>query len=182
MLGPMNRTWIYTPRSHDRVFANRFTPSLVVQTLPNKSRIVWGGVRLTYAAAVPKNWWRDSARAVAASLVSATGGVAWDENGEIGLVVPHEYAWEVNMQMNLARSVCLGSRDRCGEEKNNTALVMCGAASFDLLDDCLIVARKSPEKRYLVLVDNEIRVYFSLEDWENSRNVSPLEQLAECAD
>lgn len=61
--------------------------------LANGSRVVEGDyAELVYSTVVPCRWWRDTARRVAEQIVQEVGGLAWDNQGSIHLIVPLEAA------------------------------------------------------------------------------------------
>lgn len=104
--------FIYRPRAGDRVFAYQAHETIVVVSWVNGCRHVIGGTLLRYSTAVPGRWWRSSATMVATQVVASVGGIAWDDQGEVSLVVPTEWVGGVHRLMVAARSVA--SRDARG--------------------------------------------------------------------
>lgn len=85
-------TFIYHPRSGDRVFAWADHPEIGVINWDNGCRHVVGGAHLSVVAVHPGKWWRDQATTVAAALVQAAGGIAWDDQGKVSLILPERWA------------------------------------------------------------------------------------------
>ena len=92
------KTFIYHPRSGDRVFETGDLSRLIVIRWENYSRHVLGGTEFAVdAQGRPRNW----ARRGAAEAVEEYGGLAWDEQGTIHAVVPEAYrseAWAIWLQ------------------------------------------------------------------------------------
>lgn len=80
--------FIYAPQSGSRIFAANPDNGVVLVTYPNGSAHVFGGELLSVFAATPKRYWRPEAREAAAAIVAAVGGVAFDQQGTISMVVP----------------------------------------------------------------------------------------------
>jgi hypothetical protein len=132
----MTTTFIYAPRSGDRVFAARPAddgiPAIV--TWPgNGCRHLIGGVHLAYEASAPRRHWRDAARRMASLIIDAVGGVAWDDRGTIHVAVPRESAGSADRWMRAARAAALG--DHPVTERldwatlNEASLALAGAGS-----------------------------------------------------
>lgn len=119
-------TFVYRPQSGDRVFACHPTADIVVVEWANGCRHVVGGVKLAYHTAGQGQWWRTAARAMADAIIPATGGVAWDCQGEVSLVVPCWCAVEVHRRMVSARP----HHDEGEDDRKEAALVVAGAALF----------------------------------------------------
>ena len=96
------RSFIYCPNSGDRVIAQKDSVWVRVTRWVNGCRHADGGVRLTYESAMQGSWWRDGARAMAASIIEATGGIAWDDQGDVSLQVPAHWALEADRWMQAA--------------------------------------------------------------------------------
>lgn len=140
--------FIYCPKSGDRVLrehgasatAHKAHPDLAVIRWQNGSRHVIGGVHLIYEASQSGRWWRTAARTMATALIHVAGGIAWDEQGAIHLVVPVPSAYRVDEMMDAARAADLGpcrirqdgvhGDSPTPEEvaRNQAALILCGAA------------------------------------------------------
>lgn len=86
--------FVYAPRSGDRVFAQQTHPEVAVIKWSNGCRHVIGGVTLRWYTANPGAHWRAQCRALCAAVVRATGGIAWDAQGEVTLRVPVGHAWD----------------------------------------------------------------------------------------
>jgi len=127
-------TWIYKPRSGDRVFAQREHPELAVHTWEDGCRHVAGGVLLSVVAAEAGAWWRDDATALAKAIVAVAGGLAWDEQGTITLIVPASAALQAARL--LARGEALHARGNgLLGEANLVRLVTAGARLTSSLRD-----------------------------------------------
>jgi len=109
----MKQFFIYRPKSGDRVVAENATSEVAVAHWSNGSRHVVGALtRLDYFAAAPKGWWRTAACKAAESVVAAVGGVAWDDQGQVSLVVPIRWALEAHRIMK-----AVGGRDAAIDEQ-----------------------------------------------------------------
>lgn len=116
------RTFVYQPRSGDRVFAQKEASSVTVTLFANGSRVVEGDyVELAYNAAAPGRWWRDTARRVAEQIVQAVGGLAWDNQGSIHLIVPPAAALTAASIMQAAGGEDLQWEDRVRAASGATA-------------------------------------------------------------
>jgi hypothetical protein len=93
--------FVYRPCSGDRVFAERPTPEVAVVRHANGCRHILGGYHINWRTAEPGVWWRDLARIFARQAVHMLGGIAWDEQGEVNLVVP-AYAEVINLMERLS--------------------------------------------------------------------------------
>lgn len=80
--------FIYCPKSGNRVFAWKTHEEIASIEWRNGCRHVVGGCCLSYATACPGSWWRSDAKRMAEVIVRRSGGVAWDEQGQVSLVVP----------------------------------------------------------------------------------------------
>jgi len=89
----MATVFIYQPTTGDRVFHCRPSDCIRVVVWQNGCRHVTGGVHFSWQTANPRQHWRGAAVTMARAIVEAVGGVAWDENGVIHLVVPHTRAY-----------------------------------------------------------------------------------------
>lgn len=85
--------FIYCPLSGDRVFKENASPEILIVRWQNGSRHIVGGVRLTYYASDPGEYWREAAVRAASQFLSVFPGVAWDDQGQINLIVPVRYAY-----------------------------------------------------------------------------------------
>lgn len=87
-----NQTFVYSPKSHNPVFAMTPGPAklTVVQWDNQSHHIVGEHVVLRFPAANPKQWWRNDARVFLTKIASAIGGVAWDDHGVMNIAVAPE--------------------------------------------------------------------------------------------
>ena len=97
-------TFIYTPKSGCRLFSSKDTNFVGRVTYINSSHHVMGGVKLEFpAAAQGRAYWRPAAKQMADMLVTTYGGVAWDHQGTICMVVPRRAAKQAIAAMEAAR-------------------------------------------------------------------------------
>lgn len=151
-LVPPAVTFIYTPRSHDRVFAESARAGIAVVRWANRSRHVVGGVLLYYPAACPGAWWRTRARDTATAIVRAVGGVAWDENGAIRLIVPVGCAGFADRLMRAARGGALRTSAKSygddavygSDDAHNEAAVLVEGSGTVRVDTGRVVAACTP--------------------------------------
>lgn len=80
--------FIYCPKSGDRVFAVTQSSEIAVVCHGNGSRTVVGGCCLSWQTAMPGKHWRAAARQMAKAIVEGCGGIAWDEQGVVSIIVP----------------------------------------------------------------------------------------------
>jgi len=104
--------WIYHPRSGSRIIAQRFHEAICVVRYGNGSQHVVGGVKLSYRSAEAKRLWRDNARRLSEQLVNAYGGISWDNQGEISIVVPFESAIYVSRLFEAVSGGLISNNDR----------------------------------------------------------------------
>lgn len=137
----MGTTWIYRPRSGDRVRAIIGSAHLGWVEYPNGCRHVVGDLgHLVYEAAQPGRWWRDTATTAACEIVSAIrGGAAWDEQGRVHLLVPHEHAAGADRVMRDVRP----HEDAAEDHRNAGALFSAGAAEVVLEQGRLMLRPKA---------------------------------------
>ena len=81
--------FIYRPNSGSRIFAERFKPELLVFTWGNGCRHVVGGTHLVLRPQGSREG-REVARRLAESAVFLHGGVAWDEQGCVQVILPSQ--------------------------------------------------------------------------------------------
>lgn len=122
--GTLGPTFIYCPRSGDRVFAENPCSAVVVVKWSNGCRHVLGGIALSYWTAEPGNHWRNEARIAAASLIAACGGIAWDDQGSISLVVPRAAGVQVD---GLMKKIAASAGKSVPADQNIPALILEGA-------------------------------------------------------
>lgn len=98
--------FIYHPRSGDRIFATNVHggTGIVLVRWQNGCAHVVGGVHLTWGTACPGQHWRNDARAIATHVVNSFGGVAWDDQGIIHLIVPHGTSGVADRLMRATRT------------------------------------------------------------------------------
>ncbi len=97
--------FIYQPKSGDRVFAQNEGNTIQVVRWSNGCRHVYGGIMFEFNAASQGLYWRGQAVRMATMLVAKVGGIAWDTQGVISVVVPHQHAKMVLMWMSAAAKV-----------------------------------------------------------------------------
>lgn len=95
------RSFIYCPRSGDRVFAENILPGtkLGVVEWSNACRHITGGVEVSFNAAIAGKWWRDAARDLTAHVVNEFGGVTWDDRGDIHAHLPPQGIHHLNQYL-----------------------------------------------------------------------------------
>lgn len=144
-----NVTFVYCPRSGDRVFAEKILSQEVqVVKWPNNSRHIVGGVALSYCASVPGQYWRGQARTAAQSLISAGGGVAWDEQGSINLVVPLSLAYQADQVMRAARGAATGQAVVFEDENRaNEARMLLSGVTYLTVDEYGFGFKAEPTRR-----------------------------------
>lgn len=152
--------FVYCPKSGSRVFASAPTSGIVTVRWNNGSLHVAGGVRLTYPAAAPGHWWRDVARKVATAIVTDTrhggtgprlGGVAYDEQGTITLIVPEGTAATVDRLMRAAarhalRRVGGGPEHYADASEENAVAILLDGGDIDR-DTGAVVGSRGPIAR-----------------------------------
>lgn len=121
--------FIYRPTTGDRVFSEFSSEWIKIIKWKNGCRHVIGGTHLVFDAAMSRQYWRGIARRLAAAIVAAKSGVAWDERGTINLIVPVHEAFRAHELMCTAASTHV--RGRVTTDANVAALVSSGAAAFD---------------------------------------------------
>lgn len=85
--------FVYCPRSGSRWLPGaepRGGVAIPIVEWPNGSAHVVGG-RASVFAAAPRRHWRDRAGELAVILAREWAGVAWDDHGEVSVVVPVRY-------------------------------------------------------------------------------------------
>jgi len=93
-----------------------------------------GGIELVYITYIDKDRrWESEAIKIAKEIISSTGGIAWNDNGKISLVVPVDYAVEVDKWMRKTRDLYINTPFSLFEEDYNNAIKMVvqGAAIFN---------------------------------------------------
>ena len=90
----MKNTFVYCPKSGDRVFAQKDCAEIVVIRYDNTCRHVVGGRHFSFNTVTPNAWCRDDAQRLVTQVIGHSGGVAWDDRGDLNLVIPeHKVAW-----------------------------------------------------------------------------------------
>lgn len=85
----MFKHWIYTPCSGSKIFAHSPCNEVVLVTYANGSHEVFHlGTALTWEAARQGSHFREPLRTLLGKLIPTIGGVAWDERGTVGCIVP----------------------------------------------------------------------------------------------
>ncbi len=132
-------TFVYCPKSGDRMVAENIVPASDVYTIrwPNGSRHVVGGIRLQYAVALPgEAYWHTPARVTARAVIAAVGGIAWDDGGVIDLVVPVRAAAAVDRLMRAARPAAAAA---ASEDDVNLARLVAAGWGLELVGGQLVV-------------------------------------------
>ena len=136
-------TFIYQPRAGLPFYATRPTPYVLEWGWANGCRHVVGGTCLSWLAAAPGRWWRDQAGVLARNIVRALGGVAWDHQGTVSVIVPTHHAhtaWEMVRAASHASGAPIGPDD-WDSLANTASLVMSGAAELRRSGDHLVLRR-----------------------------------------
>lgn len=98
-----NVSFVYKPKSGERVFACRPTLRIGVVEYTNGSRHIVGDfVLLEYRVAQPGAWWKNNAIETARGLITGRGGVAWYDSGTLYMAVPSRAAFGINLAMRRA--------------------------------------------------------------------------------
>lgn len=82
------QTFIYAPTTGPTIFARYPVRELAILTYRNEAAHVIGGRHLQLDTATRREWWRSAARRLVQELLEAVGGIGWDVEGQIHLVVP----------------------------------------------------------------------------------------------
>jgi hypothetical protein len=149
--------FIYQPRSGSRVFASQIAATIGVVRWSNGCRHVLGGLHLEWSSAVPRQHWRTPGRALATSVVQAVGGIAWDEQGLLHLIVPRRStfrAWELMNALGAQHGSLAGN-------DNAVRLVAEGAARLsgpDLLLERSWIEEEPSMRMQAELLDGRWRV------------------------
>lgn len=116
--------FIYRPKSGSRVFSENPNRHIRVTTWGNGCKHVEGGVHLSWNAAAQGNNWRQEGRVLMDRIVMAVGGVAWDEQGTLSIVVPTSKAYKAWELIS-----CLDA-DRTRRTQNVVNLIVAGCVDF----------------------------------------------------
>lgn len=132
-------SFVYAPASGDRVLIEVVSDYVKVVRQDNGCRHAIGGTHLWWYADGVENHWRYEAARLATAIVRAVGGLAWDAEGNVHLVVPVHVAFAAYGLMYAERGKHMTSFaiDRVERFELVTSLVVSGAAQF--------VAGKFPE-------------------------------------
>ena len=123
----MQTMFVYRPKAGDRVFAERAAPGMAVVKWGNGCRHVVGGVHMEWYAAAPGSWWRRQAKTLAEEIVGSVGGIAWDDQGAIRLIVPVGVAARVRALMCAGEAHMTSSSETEQDAlKRDAALIMAG--------------------------------------------------------
>jgi hypothetical protein len=112
--------FVYCPKSGDRVFAEKPHTTISILRWSNRCRHVIGGCHLSYAAANAGSWWRTQAVRLATAIVDSVGGIAWDEQGTVHLIVPAPSAYQAD------RLVSRASPKTSSDERLENAIALSG--------------------------------------------------------
>ncbi len=160
--------FIYRPLSGDRVFAELSSEWIKIVRWRNGCRHVIGGTHLVFDAAMSRQYWRGIARRLAAAIVAAKSGVAWDERGTINLIVPVHEAFRAHELMCVEASK--HQRGRVTTDANVAALVSSGAAAFDA-DSLYSIRQVWIDPQYYTVAACTTATY---QDWEPKSVVGGL--------
>lgn len=122
----MNITFIYCPKSGDRVFAEKTNKLVVTAKYSNGCRHVFGGVLLEHATVTRAH--RNMARRIATVFIKKFGGIAWGIQGLVCAVVPVGMALSYHRMMMACASANhhnAGKFDTC-DSVNNIRLLAAG--------------------------------------------------------
>ncbi|MBI3331476.1 hypothetical protein HYZ99_00775 [Candidatus Peregrinibacteria bacterium] len=120
-------TFVYHPRSGNRIFAQKVTASFAVITWANQSAHLAGDhVHLQWWTAAPCDHWRATARRALTEIVEQVGGVAWDDQGVVHVCAPLEDAIDVFQLMDQLDPL----RDRYPHENRQANLTVLFRASM----------------------------------------------------
>lgn len=113
--------YIYAPTTGDRVFACDTTRGgLVVVRYRNGSRHVLGsGVEVSAHCSSPGHWCRTDARRAVSQIVSRYGGIGWDAQGTVHVLVPPHAA-------GLARAALAAVLEAAGDRQQAEKLRFAG--------------------------------------------------------
>ena len=136
----MDNLVLFTPHT-DNIASPPYTDMLLLEYDNGAAHII-GGIHMSYHAAEPHFWWRNSASALAASIISTTGGASWDNQGVIHIVVPHIMAWEAHhAMMALFPDGSIKEKD---DKRNLSSLIAYRCAAFALKDNRLVYEKRKP--------------------------------------
>lgn len=92
----MQRHYIYAPKSGSRVLSAHPTPQVaVISHLNNSTTVVGDAVDVRWSAADPgPSYCRMDAGRLAVEIAEARGGVAYDDQGTVGVIVPQHHVPE----------------------------------------------------------------------------------------
>jgi hypothetical protein len=121
----MQCSFVYKPKSGDRVFAGSVNGGVYVFQWANGCRHIVGGVCLTYPASMQGAWWRSQAHRMASLLCTRFGGIAWDEQGTVSLVVPVQSGLQAHQHMAATSRLCGGSANET-PDPNEVQLLLAG--------------------------------------------------------
>lgn len=120
--------FVYCPKSGDRLFAQNTSQNTYVAVVVwgNGCRHVFGGHHLSYTTATPGRYWRLEAHRMASMLVARYGGIAWDAQGEVNIVVPLQNALESHRQMKAVERWARAAESSTEPDDNATGMLMAG--------------------------------------------------------
>lgn len=117
--------FIYCPTTGSRLLTPSDAAGLVPLVIWHNSCIHAIGVSLMVSAAESGSWCRDGARAIAIHVATSLGGVAWDAQGVVSVVVP---AWGANEAYQLMRESLAATRGAAIDVSSPTAAILLGIA------------------------------------------------------
>lgn len=131
----MTITFIYQPKSGDRVFVSKAHPEMLIARYSNGCRHVYGGSPvLSWHTTGEGEYWRGRAKKVLSDIIDAVGGIGWDEKGHVQAIVPRNAAFNVLRWMDAAKNALdlegayHPDRGQTPQQENMYKLYMAGLA------------------------------------------------------
>ncbi|MFH0853061.1 MAG: hypothetical protein V1853_01525 [bacterium] len=176
-------TFVYCPTTGDRVFAQKDTEGIVVVKWQNECRHVVGGVHFYFSAAEPKKHWRSRAKVLATAIIKNACGIAWDECGEVHLIVPHSKAWATFEIMGAASPDGNPDHNKVAMIHNGVAWPLFGdAGQWEVIrelrpsEDGVALWKREGNRVEVTLSDSEEAVYAA--NWHIAEVSGGAEEIA----
>lgn len=123
-------SFIYQPKSGDRVFIEQQSPWIVVIRWGNGCRHVAGNfVVLSWSTAIQGQYWRHEAVRALREIIPQVGGIAWDAQGTVSACVPTHQA---KMVIDLMGRISPNDHD--DRDRNLVELWRVGAGRISFTD------------------------------------------------